>query len=301
VKNDEAKAQVEQFAKTKRGWSMFDQASANPYAGRAFEYPKSSATALLSLRAVDGRSIGGAFIAQLNLPFSAGPESQCQGSLDECIKWLTRHVLILEVPFALKSAKSMNEAKYLLNLFNNHAIWVLAAVFDLDEPSARGDLLERFGPVHTTPDLLMKFVTGRHHWRLAQDSTSGWYGWRVMYPFDQTCQLRISPSNDKPHTAERWSTVVFNALGDQVAALVGSYAEVSAEVIDVQKTLSVIDELYISRSASQAWSLMTAVRGERLEMLRKAYELPRGAADKVRRNIIKHVTGMAVDPDQVTA
>lgn len=308
---DEAKQQAMAYAVSQPGWKWFERPGIPvPYAGRQFEYPgRSGGESLLSLRA-GGHGKRGSLIAQLNMRFSAGAEAEFEGSLPGCVAWLSKYTKRLEVPYALHSCKTMAEAKYHVELLSSEALFTLAAVFDLDFGKGReyveARLVAMFAPAGA-PELLKTFVEGRSHWKLAQDvqgksyRAGDWYAWRLINVLDQSYHLRIRPSSDTPHGTKAWSLVAFTEQGDEVAAMVGDHGETVAEILGIEKALSVIEELRACKTSSKAWYLMTSVRGDRLDMVRQACGLPSAAVDKVRASIIKHVTGMVVDPARVSA
>lgn len=132
-RDKEALSRLEEFAAGRPGWRMHDDRG-GVYAGRMFEYPRGQ-SALLSLKHV-GRSH---FAAQLNLPFSAGPEASHEDRFEACLDWAIRTERLLRVPLLLAETQSAEQERELVSSLKPSDLRLLCMVLDVD-PGRATDL-----------------------------------------------------------------------------------------------------------------------------------------------------------------
>jgi hypothetical protein len=134
-----------------RGWKVYDSdGRIGAYTGRRFEY-RSGNRALLSVQPLrfnreylpDPVDRVREWSAQVNVPFSAGPEVFDQGNLVQIEEWVQKRDGWLALPYVLQECKGREEAECIAATLPNHGITLLAAVFDIDIYESRAEIVRK--------------------------------------------------------------------------------------------------------------------------------------------------------------
>jgi hypothetical protein len=149
------------------------------------------------------------------------------------------------------------------------------------------------------PELLAEFTSGRTGWHLAEKRPGQWYAWRLINIYEHPYHLRLAPSWARPAT-DSWIAMCQTGDGEVAAEYEGTFAEVTEELGRTEKTLELVDQLRGCKTRLSAQALIENVRGDRLELLRLALDLPRGTTTATRDRIVRKTCGFALDMDAMS-
>lgn len=146
------------------------------------------------------------------------------------------------------------------------------------------------------PPFLNDFVDGRDGWELTQRQDGGWLATRQLkMPSGwSSFILRLMPGMKDPAADRDWSVTVVDTDSCK-ASTDGSFDEVTAELVQFERTLRLLGQLIECSKREQAAELVESVRGQQLEFLRQAAGIPRGAAAKMRQQIVHRTCGARLD------
>lgn len=137
------------FAADRRHWRFFDRGDGRHCAGRTFEHPDGQRFLLSVFPHHSGRRRP-RFTAQLNAPFSAGPEHQADvDTVADAGAWVKAWSAPLEVPIKLNGCTRGREARDICRLLSAEQITKLAHLVGIHMVS-RGqiecELIRRYAP-----------------------------------------------------------------------------------------------------------------------------------------------------------
>lgn len=303
---------LETYAADHDGWT-FHQRNGSAYVGRIYEVA-SGKRVLVSI-GCDERSLdrparrrspkpsqpgkSGNFRAYLNVAFSAGPIDETRGSIEECDAWVTRYVKVLGIANEILSATTMAKAAELLSKLAPREVYVICDAIDLPISGTTTEASQRLletSKAHSLPPARLKqFADDRRYWSLAEQKDGRWYAWRVVEVLDTVYHLRVMPSWDNSHSDSGWLAMAVTGDALEVARYDGSASEVIDEISQLEKTLDLVEQLRACKTRLQAKALLENVRGQQLDMLRRACGTGAGSAENVRNAISLMTCGIGLE------
>lgn len=301
---------LETYAADHDGW-RYQERNGSGHASKLFETAKAGHRVLVSI-GCDERSLDQparyrspkprtvkfpGFRAYLNVAFSAGPIDETHGSIEDCDAWVTRYIKVLGIANEIINATTMAKAAELASKLTPREIYVVCDALDL--PMEGNDmaqtLLRASKAYRLPPSLLNKFVHDRRGWQLTEHKDGGrWYASRAIQVLDTDYYLRVLSSWNDPHSDHNWMAVAITGDGVQAASFHGSSAEVIDEVTQLEKTLDLVGQLRGCKTRLQAKSILDNVRGQQLDMLRRACGIGGGSAANVRNAISLAACGISL-------
>lgn len=301
---------LEAYAADHDGW-RYQERNGSGHASKLFETAKAGHRVLVSI-GCDERSLNQparyrspkprtvkfpGFRAYLNVAFSAGPIDETHGSIEDCDAWVTRYIKVLGIANEILNATTMAKAAELVSKLTPRETYVVCDALDLPEGNdLRQTLMQASKAYRLPPFLLAKFVDDRRGWSIAKyanDRRDGWSATRIIQVLDTDYRLWVLPNLDSQHGDHGWMA---NAMSDgfQVASFHGSAAEVIDEVTQLEKTLDLVGQLRGCKTRLQVKSILDNVRGQQLDMLRRACGVGGGSAANVRNAISLAACGISL-------
>jgi hypothetical protein len=157
---EQDRKRLDDFVAGRIGWKVHER-EGRTYAGRSFVYAgRGSCRALLSVQKVADRGRL-SWVAQVNIPFAAGPEDHLNSTFEACVGWTNQTEAVLVVPTHLCDCKTAEQARELLGkLRTGRELVLVCAVLDIDPMASRQSMREMIARRCLSPDA----VSGLESW-----------------------------------------------------------------------------------------------------------------------------------------
>lgn len=287
---DDVETVLFDFTQGRRGWRIKEDAQTEAvYAIREFDLVKERvALVLRTERFIHGRVkwLAGAF-----MPFSVGAQSECSGSLQDCMAWINRRETTLAATAELVRANDPKARLRLIGaLTGREVVWL--------ETTVGIDVLRdgEKAPEARVPYLLSEFTEGRRGWFILATPDGDFVAWR-SFRFGENqwrLELRLKPVLGQPD-AQKWEMRLSAEDDGGVASSMkyfGSFPDpVLQETRVVEETLSRLTVLFES-GRDAAGSIATTFRGRQLNLALTLLRLRTdGSKDLLRDRLLCAVTG----------